>query len=379
MEAGLYDPEAADAGERLELLEYIASFGYAAREMAGLSLDDLLRLPSDRILQPVGQMTAIELGAAAGEDPEEVIETLTRFWRAAGLPIPDPSERSYTSGDVEMLAALLSTTEFFEEEVALQLLRVIGTSLARIADAVVSAYLTEIEHRINLSGNSPIEHARANYEGVATLQRSSTWFPELLRHHVQQAVRRSRSARDGVSHHQAVRMAVGFIDLSGYTPLTEALPMSELSELIANFEATAADIIHEADGRLVKLVGDEVMFVVVDPLAACGVALELVDAFGSSEGIAARGGLAYGELLWREGDYYGPFVNAASRMVDQAVPGEVLTSTEVHEILESHQADAVAGVGRSSEFSTTPAGRRTLKGFREPMRLWTLERSTTPH
>jgi adenylate cyclase len=112
----------------------------------------------------------------------------------------------------------------------------------------------------------------------------------------------------------------------------------------------------------VKLVGDEVMFVTRDPAAACDIALTLVERFAADPSVTPRGGVAYGELLVRNGDYYGPVVNLASRVAQIAVPNEMLVTTGV----------ATAAGGATLRF--TPAGRRMLKGFEEPAALLSVER-----
>jgi adenylate cyclase len=74
----------------------------------------------------------------------------------------------------------------------------------------------------------------------------------------------------------------------------------------------------------VKLIGDEVMFVTRDPAAACDIALELFERVAGDPNVTPRGGIAFGELLLRAGDYFGPIVNLASRVAQIAVPSELL-------------------------------------------------------
>ncbi|MFK8026390.1 MAG: adenylate/guanylate cyclase domain-containing protein [Ilumatobacter sp.] len=110
---------------------------------------------------------------------------------------------------------------------------------------------------------------------------------------------------------------------------------------------------------MVKLIGDEVMFVASDAAAACRTGSELMHGFGSEhELVVPRGGVAYGEVLARGGDYYGSVVNLASRLVDEAVPEELLVTDEL----------AAAAVGCVFE----PAGRRMVKGFTEPVSVQSL-------
>jgi len=105
------------------------------------------------------------------------------------------------------------------------------------------------------------------------------------------------------------------------------------------------------------------MFTSVTPSTACDIAAELVKAFSANQ-MTPRGGLSFGPVLARGGDYYGPIVNLASRIADQAVPGEVLATP------------AVAAGAPDHEF--TPAGRRVLKGFPEPVDLVSLSHSLVP-
>ena len=128
--------------------------------------------------------------------------------------------------------------------------------------------------------------------------------------------------------------------------------------MVVDFEARANGIVGDHDGRVVKLIGDEVMLSAISADAACSIALALTHA--APHGTTARGGVAYGEVVASGGDLYGPIVNLASRIADIAIPGEVLVN------------DAIAAAAPDRTFE--PAGRRSLKGFGEPVRVWPLMR-----
>jgi adenylate cyclase len=114
-------------------------------------------------------------------------------------------------------------------------------------------------------------------------------------------------------------------------------------------------------GRLVKFIGDEAMFVVADAGAACETALGIIDRLGSHPvPLSARGGLASGEILTREGDYFGPVVNLAARAVKLAEPDGVLVSPEVS--------------AASARYRFSSVGEQQLRGFDEPVELFRLER-----
>ena len=157
------------------------------------------------------------------------------------------------------------------------------------------------------------------------------------------------------------RYAVGFVDLVGFTEIAGAMGSRELSTFLREFEARAYDAVVSAGAQVVKLIGDEVMFVSTDPGAACAAARELMAGFGSEhERIVPRGGLAYGDVLVRGGDYFGPVVNLASRLVNEAVPQELLVTEEL--------ADA----SDRCQFEFEPAGRRMVKGFADPITVRSL-------
>ena len=161
----------------------------------------------------------------------------------------------------------------------------------------------------------------------------------------------------------SVRLTVGFIDLVGFTPLSAHMDTRELGRLFDEFEGLAFDVIAQHDARLVKLIGDAVMFTTLDVDAACDIALTMVEQFADDANpVTPRGALALGDMLVRGGDYYGPIVNLAARAADLAVPYEILVTEPV--------ADAV-----SAEFRFEPAGRRQLKGFTAPVTLASVTRS----
>jgi adenylate cyclase len=182
-----------------------------------------------------------------------------------------------------------------------------------------------------------------------------------FRAHVETAITRFRQARRSPVEDTA-HFTIGFVDLVGYSKLSRRMTASELGTVIDRFEDTAHAVATVRGGRVVKLVGDEVMFVTLTAAAGCDIALALVERFAHDPSITPRGGLASGEVLPRGGDYYGPTVNLAARLAEIAVPGELLVTPEV------------AAEAGSPELRFEPAGKRLLKGFEEPVTLLTVER-----
>ena len=130
-------------------------------------------------------------------------------------------------------------------------------------------------------------------------------------------------------------VAIGFADMVGFTVLSQQLSEGALAEVVGRFEALAYDTISASGGRVVKMIGDEVMFSVPDVAAAASIALGLSAAYAADEMLSeVRVGLACGPVLLRDGDCFGPAVNLASRIVNIAAPGSVIVSDEVHSVLE---------------------------------------------
>jgi class 3 adenylate cyclase len=121
----------------------------------------------------------------------------------------------------------------------------------------------------------------------------------------------------------------------GFTALSSQLDATTLARVVDRFEELAHGIVVEGGGRVVKMIGDEVMFVTEDALAAVMIALDLVDAYADDDLLSdVRVGIATGPVLQREGDFFGTVVNLASRIVNIADAGTVLVSADVRDAVE---------------------------------------------
>jgi adenylate cyclase len=185
----------------------------------------------------------------------------------------------------------------------------------------------------------------------------------MFRAHLEQSLLATRRARGASTDYTTLPLAVGFVDLTEFTARSAQLSPTDLLNLVLTFEADACDLVADHGGRVVKLIGDEVMFTAVDAEAACAIALGLLASVGSVDAPNPRGGLAYGPVIAHGGDLYGETVNRAARMADIAIPGEVLVDAAV--------------VSLSGGLQFDQAGRRQLKGFRDPVELWSLTKAHT--
>jgi len=358
--AGLYDPAAPEAPARLELLQWLAAQGATLADMreAELRWGSLAGLAGDLALRAGERLTLAEVAARAGTTPEHA----ERINLAAGFPPVAPNERVFDAETAATFTSFAVGAALFGEAPMMHFFRVVGAALARVSEAAVALFLANIEAPIVARGAGELALAQANLRAVNTLDTIPNAVRAMFRAQMEVAIRRLRSARPERAMQDTVRLTVGFVDLVGYTRLSQQLDARALGALVERFETLASDAVAARDGRLVKLVGDAVMFVAVGAGAACDIALTLLERFADDPAVAPRGGLAEGRLLARGGDYYGPAVNLASRIGELAVPREILVTAEVA---------ADAGAGR---FRFEPAGRRILKGFDAPVMLYAVAR-----
>ena len=356
---GLYDPAAADADDRRALLEWMLARGISVDDVASVlsRRRSITAVAGDLVLRASERLTAAEVADRTGMP----IEAIRRISLAVGLPV-DGDEPAFTAADVQMIELFGAGGDLFGEAALEHFLRVVGSSLARIADAAGSLFLAEVETPLAAADAGELALAQANLEAIEMLGPLRQVMDSLFLAHMEQAIRRSEAAREHSTSLVTGYLCVGFVDLVGFTQLSQQLPVSELRTLVDDFESAAYDVVGSRGGRVVKLIGDEVMFVTVDPLAACEIGLALLGRFGDDTAVMPRGALALGEVLTRGGDYYGSVVNLASRVADLAVPREILVTAELR--------DRVAADGAGLTFS--PAGRRMLKGFDDPVELFAL-------
>lgn len=357
---GLYDPRAPNASDRLALLEWLRNRGVSIEQMVEANaVRSLPALAGDLEIRGGGALTVAEVAERA-EVPVALVE---RVINAAGIPTPAPDERVLSEADEGTIRLFSAASDLFGEASVLRFTRVAGTSIAHVAEAAIWTFLSDVERPIVQEARGELALAQANLAAAETLNLLPQVMDTLMRGHAEAAIRRSRQSRShGV--YDTARMAVGFVDLVGFTSFSEHHNPAEITSVVDAFEERAFGVVTRNDGRLVKLIGDEVMFVAVDAEVACTIALDLLEAFGDTSDVTPRGGLAYGDLVVRAGDYFGPVVNLASRAAELAVPSEMLVTSAV--------ADAA---GDAVDLAFVPAGRRMLKGFSDPVELFAVSRA----
>jgi adenylate cyclase len=362
--AGLYDPTAPGAAGRLAALEHLVALGATVDEIREAEAGSSLAfLAGELVRNERPRMTTGELAARTGLAPD----LIERIWRAGGLPELDRDAPVFTEADVAGFSAFRAGAELVGEDATLQFVRVIGVAMASIADAATATLGLNDDQGLAATTQSELEQVQLiELASVALRDQVPLAVVGFLAHHVDTASRRAALGSDGSLASKTLQLAIGFLDLVGSTALANELAPHELGAVLADFERVTTDAVTRHGGRVVKHIGDEVMFVMADPMAACDVALTLCERYGPAAGTPAlRGALAFGPLVRGYGDFYGPLVNLASRMVAVADPGAVVVT------------DAVRAGSTDASLTFVPLGARTLRGFPDEVDLYAVERAET--
>lgn len=278
-------------------------------------------------------------------------------WRSLGFTAVGDDVVAFTRADLEAMRMAQRLHDFglMDPEDEGALVRAMGRSFARLA-----------EWQMGLLG-SAIDLDQVDLDDVTEMVAEITPLIESLqsyvwRRHTLNAASRMLLAPPA-DDPGSVPLAVAFADIVGYTRQSRSLDEDELAQLVDGFEARALEIITEHGGRIIKTIGDEIMFVVDDPVEAALAGLELSEQHVLHQDFPElRVGMAWGPALARLGDVYGPVVNVAARLTSTSRPGRVLVDRDLAERLED-----------DDRFKLRRLRRTSVKGYRR-LEPWSLRR-----
>jgi adenylate cyclase len=298
-----------------------------------------------------------DLGDAAAHTGLEPA-LIRRIWATAGFP--SGSLDRLSENDLELLRRVAKVLDAGLPLVAfLQLARVYGQALAQVADAEVKLIHLYVHEPMIRDGTPVLEIAEALSDLASQLLPLTgpildAGHQRLLQHFVEQdAVGHLEQATDDAALGR-MRVAIAFVDLAGYTRLTEEVGEEEALEVVERFVNQVTDTLPD-DARVIKTIGDEVMVVGRDTSALLHWAVGFQQLV--TERPRPRIGLHAGSALYRDGDYYGSAVNLAARVGARATGGEVLVTREVMDAGSRH-------------LTFQPIGEVKLKGFDAPTELF---------
>jgi adenylate cyclase len=273
------------------------------------------------------------------------VELANELWRLLGFPLAGQDDRAFTNADVEALrlSSKLVGHGILSPDRQAALVRTWGRSFARLAEWQ-TALLAELA--AERPGDTVEELATLAVGIVPDLEalQSYVW----RRHAASAATRLVTTALDGT----ALPMAVCFVDIVGYTSRSRSLSEQQLVAWVEEFEDACTGLVVDHGGRVIKTLGDAVLFVCDDVVGAAEVALTATERGADPDDPfpEVRAGLAHGEVVARLGDVFGPTVNIASRLTTVARPGTV--------VVDEGAADALTG-----GYSLVRLRRTSVKGY----------------
>lgn len=301
------------------------------------------------ILGQTPNLTDDALALAAGVP----LEQARRLWRALGFPDLG-EEAAFTDGDLQALSTVIGAVDkgAIDFETAVRLTRAVGQTMTKLADwqvATLSARVEQLEAGEEATG-SRIGSALRLTEQVGIP------FEKLLvyswRRHLAAAVARVEAlgAKDSDLH--TIQVTVGFADLVSFTALSNQMSEDRIGSMVEIFESRCADVVAARSGRVIKTLGDSVLFVSGDPVRAMDIGLSIVDVIGRDSRLPdVRIGLSTGSVIMQLGDVFGPPVNMAARLTGVARRNRVITDPATADLLPPGQ------------FDCRPLPARPLRGF----------------
>lgn len=276
-----------------------------------------------------GQQIADEVGIS--------LDTARQRWRSLGFTEVGDDVVAFTQADLEAmrLTQRLREVGIIDDEDESALVRTIGRSFARLAEWQLGLLARTLD-----VDEMSVEEMQDVIEVVTpTVEQLQNY---VWRRHTLNAASRLLLAapreEDDASEGPAVPQVVGFADIVNYTRQSRSLSNLELARLVDDFEGRALAIMSKRGGRIIKSIGDEVLFVADDPLQGALIGMELIEERAKDEDFPElRVGLAWGPALARLGDVYGPVVNVASRLTSASRPGRVLADRALAEELRGSE------------------------------------------
>ena len=283
------------------------------------------------ILRSEPAFNALEVAAETGV----TIEQTRRLWRALGFP-EFTGEKAYTAADIKAVSTLMGFVDSgaVDFDTAVNLTRGVGQTMARLADWEVSTLVSRVEEM------EAGEEATGSRIGSALrlIDEVNPPFERLLvyawRRHLAAAVGRieAMGAKDEDLH--TIDVSVGFADLVSFTALSNTLDRDEIGDLVEVFESRCQDVVARYGGRIIKSLGDSVLFVTNTAEEAVGVAEGIINVIGRDPKMPdVRLGLASGPVVQRLGDIFGPPVNMAARLTAVARRNRVIIDQATADLL----------------------------------------------
>ena len=281
------------------------------------------------------------------------IEEARRLWRALGFP-EHGTETAFTRADAEAVSTLVEVVAsgLFDFDLGVNLTRAVGQTMARLADWEVASLVQRVEE---LEAGDQATGSRIG-SAMRIVEEFNGPFEQLMlyawRRHLAAAVARVEALGANEEDLHTSQITVGFADIVSFTALSNQLTEARIGDLVELFESRCADVVASQRGRVIKSIGDAVLFVNDDPIRAYDTAQGIINVIGRDSRMPdVRVGLATGSVVMRLGDVFGPPVNMASRLTAVARRNRIIIDAATATLLPEDQ------------FETRRLPARPVRGF----------------
>lgn len=362
--AGLLEVPEAEHGQahqrsgfdRASLIDLALRSGADERALARAAADgNLIWAALQSVLTSPGKMSGAEAAEAAGMP----LETMQLVWQALGLPTGQLATAAAGRRDVHAMRTMTALRTIFTDEDMAEAASVMGRAMSEVATSLIELFRRRLADPLLEAGGTQTDVVIRLAAMRDVLGPTVTPLLEVaLERHLDSAIRSELSLRmeellePGTGHRV---LAVGFVDLVGFTAASEQLSAGEVRNLAQRLHRVTDSCVADNGGRVVKGIGDAVMFTLPGLQSAARAAVQVVQKVEADAMLPpVRVGLAHGPVLPGYADYFGRTVNLASRLCSVAQPGEVLLHSEVE---HAQQEDHAGAEGVAAE-------RRTVSGLK---------------
>jgi adenylate cyclase len=330
-----------------------------------LDRDDLQGAVFESVLLPQiteRTVSAAEVQARGGLDPDQVRALMEAF----GLPPAPPDQPAFTPDEADVLVELGRLQAVFPPELALQLARVYGRQLARIAQASLQVFRHQIAPGLRAGGDDDMAGLEAVQDALQRLLPLAEpliigvyrrWTEHEL---AQAAVNEAELGAGDQPLPGAVEVAFLFCDLKDFTAFADAEGDAAAVAAIDDFMATVTRERGEGS-RFMKALGDGAMLVYGQAHEAVEAGARVVAALDDPATPGVHASAHAGVAVVRGGDYFGHAVNIAARLLGAAKRDQLVVTRPV--------------VERCPELAFEPAGTRKIRGVAEPVEVLLLVES----
>lgn len=298
------------------------------------------------ILGEQPRLTSTEVAARA-EVPEDHAH---RLWRALGFPDAGESA-AFSEADVVALRSAYAAVAVgaLDLDTVVRLTRAVGQTFAKLAEWEVATLVPVVE-RAHEQGMSRTEAAAQLVESVGSAFESVLIYS--WRRHLAAAITRAESLVEDEEEAHIAEATVGFADLVSFSALTNDLNQQAIGDLVELFETRSHDIVAQNGGRVIKTLGDSVLFVAPTPAVGVDIGWDIIQVIGRDDRLPdVHVGVVTGPVVSRMGDVYGPAVNLAARLTGVARRNRV--------IIDKHTAALLP----PAEYESRVLPARPLRGF----------------